>query len=1055
MMRDSVTHILKPHKRTSRALTLGVALFVGLAGMTATATTKKTEKVNLSDVQEQKIEKHNNEKAQTRITRNEAFLIATETKLLAEIMKAINYLSKQSARMPKKSTTRLEMRDRLVNLRLEAAVYHANQEMQRYDRQWEAWNNGGRKGAEPKVDESKSREQWATLAEEAQTLLNEYPRSKNADVTLFNMGLAYNFLKREKDAARIFSQLIAKYPNSQKAGDAYFALGDFYFDRTDFRNAMNNYKNALRFKQAKSYAWSLFKLGWCAYNLGDYKGSLAYWKQTVSESGRAGKKGLALKDEALRDMVYGFAELRQVEPAIAYYRRNGGQKYIGRFLILLSETFSDQGQYNEAIRVLKRFQQVEPDDEQAPDTQKEIIGLNFVLGRMASVWAELARYPRLYGPGSSWSQKNAENKPLVTQVQQTIKDQILYYAKLTHKNAQKDDNRRAYQEALKGYNLFLSSYPKAREVAEIKYNMADIYYFTKSYREAGKLYLDIALLGKERAVVYDPKSGKGSNIHKQSAEFMLDSYASEFDPELKVLLKRKPDFAKPPMPLTENGKNFIKACGYYSKWYPDEKKNVRTCDVAITEIFYRSNNKKMAMKYLWMLAKKYPGSKEGDEAVENLIPLYGSDRQALERAIAELRKLPAYQKGKIGEKLKDLEYGVAIDVAKQDKNACSRAKKYEELYKKNPNSKESVALINNAAVDYVACGKVGDGINAYMIVLRKFGTSEPAKTALLEVAKLQENRLELGAAAGFFAEFAKKYPREKEALGSLAKACELQAALSAEGAVNTCMAFAANDQQGGKIIFNRMMRTAYSAGDNARLASLVRIYDSKFKLNAEERILAQAMLYNAANGQGGVAQQAAQQIISTFQRSGGSVSGEALRAVGNLAFKQVNGEMARYNAIKLKGGSVDALAGSIQQKVQGLVKLKQGYEQVTRTGDAYWGVAAVYQIGYAHELLARDLERPPQIIDPGTKKPVPQADVVKQLAGDAQAARVEAAKFYKLAGDAVQKYLVYNEWAARALSGVARMQGKNINFDDLIVRPDFLGAEVPENVASVVRTGGE
>src|SRR5690606_859786 len=136
------------------------------------------------------------------------------------------------------------------------------------------------------------------------------------------------------------------------------------------------------------------------------------------------------------------------------YRRNGGSKYIGKFLLLLSQTLSDQGQYNEAIKVLKRFQQVEPNDEGGPDTQKEIISLNFELGRYSNVWAELARFPAMYGSGSRWASANARNKKLVLETQQLVKDQILYYAKLTHKNAQKDDNQRGYVEAMKGYGLF-------------------------------------------------------------------------------------------------------------------------------------------------------------------------------------------------------------------------------------------------------------------------------------------------------------------------------------------------------------------------------------------------------------------------------------------------------------------------------------------------------------------------------------------------------------------------------------------------------------------------
>ena len=143
------------------------------------------------------------------------------------------------------------------------------------------------------------------------------------------------------------------------------------------------------------------------------------------------------------------------------------------------------------------------------------------------------------------------------------------------------------------------------------------------------------------------------------------------------------------------------------------------------------------------------------------------------------------------------------------------------------------------------------------------------------------------------------------------------------------------------------------------------------------------------NSRGAASQQAANEILETFKKSGGNVSGEALRSVGGLVFRRVNGIMAQFQAMRLRGGTVDALAGSIQQKVGSLPKVQGAYEQVLATKDAYWGVAAFYQLGYARELLARDLENPPEI------KGAPHADVVKQLAGDAKAARVEAQAFYR------------------------------------------------------------
>lgn len=1039
------------NNRNSRRATwlLGLWLSVPamLLGVSAYATTSKTKAVDLGAVQKQKIQKGQAEKGVNRSTRNEAFLVVTQGKLYSEIVKAITFLSKTAEKLPKKGTARLEMREKILNLHLEAAVYKSAEEMRTYDKAWEAWDRGGRKGTEPKLTDAKSKAHWATLAKDAQTLLAEYPRAKNADTTMFNMGLAYNFLKKEKESARIFSQLISKYPNSQKAGDAYFALGDFYFDKTDFRNAMNNYKQSLRFKQSKTYSWSLFKLGWCSYNLQNYRQALAYWKQTVSDAGRTGKQGLALKDEALRDMVYAFAELKQVEPAIAYYRANGGERFIGKFLILLSQTFSDQGQYAEAIKVLKRYQQVEPTDPEVPGTQKEIIALNFELGRFNAVWAELERYPKLFGPNSRWASANQSNAALYKEVQQTIKDQILYYAKLTHKSSQKDDNKKGYVEALRGYNLFLKNYPKAKEVAEVKFNMADIYYFAKQFRESGQLYRDICLLGKDKAIIIDPKTSKSLNIHKDSAEYMLDSYNRDFTPEFKVLIKQKPDFTKPKQ-ITEKAKNFIKACGYYSKWYPGEKKNVKTCDTFITEIFYRSGDKKMAMKYLWMLAKKYPPpEKEGAEAVENLIPLYGQDKKALAKAIGELRKIKGYEKGKLGDKLDALYVGLEKDELGKDKNACVNAKKFEEFYKKYPKDKDAGSTIYNAGLAWVKCGNITEAISAYMIVLKKHPNLPTASTAMLEVAKLQEIRLDLGSAAQYFAEFAKKHSKEKEALGALAKACEIQAALNSGSAVNTCLAFASADANGGRIIFNRMMRTAYSAGDEGRLTNLVRTFDGRLQPSPEERINAYAMIYNINKGQGGAAQQASQQIVGTFQRSGGGVQGEALRAVGGIVFRNVNGGFARFMQVKLRGGTVDNLVASLGQKEAALGQLINGYQQVLGTKDAYWGVAALYQMGHGFEILAEDTENFPDI------KGAPRDAVLKELAPRIAGYKKEAAGFYAKALEAVQQFLVYNDWAAKALSGKARLAGKNINFDDLIVRPDFIGAEVPENIASALRGG--
>ena len=119
-----------------------------------------------------------------------------------------------------------------------------------------------------------------------------------------------------------------------------------------------------------------------------------------------------------------------------------------------------------------------------------------------------------------------------------IQDQMMYWASLTHQKAIKDNNRRLNQEAKKGYLLFLKYFPRSKEIVSVKYYLGDIEYYLKNYQEAGKYYLSIANLGKQRAVRFDAKKKKNTNIHKEVSIYMVNSFVKDFEPEFKVLKKR-------------------------------------------------------------------------------------------------------------------------------------------------------------------------------------------------------------------------------------------------------------------------------------------------------------------------------------------------------------------------------------------------------------------------------------------------------------------------------------------------------------------------------------
>ncbi|WP_207912344.1 tetratricopeptide repeat protein [Pseudobacteriovorax antillogorgiicola] len=1027
-----------------KILRLWLALIV-LPMVYSPAAYTQEQKRAVLDVKERKRVKRDRQKVQgPRLSRSAMFSVRVERKLIKGIDKTVRYLQKTAKSLPKKSPQKLQIQERILNLYMEQATYVRSEEERRYDQQWKRWEARGRKGPEPQMTGKQSLRYWKLVVKQSSDILKEFPKARTADTITYNKAAALQYLGKEKDAARIFNQLIRNYPNSEVTGDAYASLGDYFFERNDYRNAQKNFKKALKYKRSKRYLWSVFKLGWCSFNLSNYRRALGYWKKLVRDAGRTNQKGASqLKEEALRDMVYAFAELKQIEQAISYYRANGGKNYIGPFLTLLAQILADQGEYKKAIKVLKRFQTTVPYDPTAPEAQKEIVSLNAALGNYNETWKELGRFPALYGPRSGWARRNEKN--LVAETQSSIKDQMIYYASLTHQKAIKDNNRALNQEAKKGYLLFLKNYPTAPEVPGIKYYLGDIEYYLKNYQEAGKYYAEIASLGKQKAVRFNPKTKKNTNIHKEVSIYMVNSFVKDFEPEFKVLKKRKPDFSKP-RPISSRAQNYIKACNKYVAWYPRDKKRVKSCDTGIANIYYHSGHKKDAIGYLKKLALQYPKDKEGPNAIELLIPMMANDRKELLQLSYRFLKVPAYRKGKMGAKLRGLQRGAEKEAIGQEKDLMKRAQRYEAQARKYPKDPDVDKLWYNAAVDYIKAGAIPNAITAYLVIVKRFPRKPQAQESLLQVAQIYERVLDFDKASSYFLQYHRKYPKTKEAAGALARACELQLALNTSKALQVCNGFANRYPDGAMPYVERLILGAFRAKRSSQMVQIINnIYLPKFKLTANQKIIAYYRIYSAYGGQGSQAGRAVSNMRAEFSRNPNRVNGEALRYIGELAFKQADPILAQYLKVRLVGGTVEKLLASIQNKAAMLQKLEQTYAQVVNTKDSYWGTAALHQIGVANEQFANLLANPPGI--QGAKK----EDVIKQLGPQIQQIRAAAANWYKTAQQTVTQYKVYNNYSVRVINAIARINGSKFQFDDYVVTPDFMGSELPASIVNAVQ----
>ena len=963
-----------------------------------------------------------------------------ETKLLEDIKVTTKYLVNTAKTLPKKSLHRFKLLDRALNLYMEKASHQRNVEEHQYDLRWRHWDKNKRVGKEPRLRTHRSTRSWWKVVRLADQIDRDFPKNKMADANLYSKAVALQFLNKEKRAIETFETVIKRYKGSSVLGEVYSSLGDFYFRKSDFNRAKSYLTKALRYPGSKRYQWSLFELGWCNYNLGEYKSAVYNWKKVVALGRKAGKDKIPLREEALRDLVYAFAELKEIEPAISYYRRNGGRKFIAPFLKLLGDTLADQGAYHKAIVVYKKLQRMLPKDPLSPKVQKEVVQLTYITGKygVAKVWAELDALYANYHAKSRWAK--FQKKDVILETSHLIKDQIMYYSTLIHKKAIDNNSYDLNMAARRGYLLFLKGFPKSKKVAGVKFLLADIERHLKNYERAGRYYYEIAALGKKDAIRINERTGRAKNIHQESAVSMVSSYAKDFESEYKLLKKKKPDF-KRPKALSMRAKNYLSACALYKKWYKNDRKRVKSCDEGSTSLYYYLGLKDKAIKSLSHLVFHYPYEKTGRDSVAILIPLVKDDPKALLKLSRKILKVPAYNNSKTGTLVRNLLRSVEKESIATEKDVLKRANLYKAQAIKHPADKDAPKLWYNAAIDYMKAGNILASLEAYQRIVYRYPRSIKAKESLLTIAQVEEKQLLFQKASESYLLFFKKYPKDAKAKIALRKSCELKVALGAKDnkSLSVCGSLAKRFPKVAIDIIERYIRVKQRSKDVATMSKLIeKIYFPHFDLTPSQKIIAHHRLYNAYDYGSRQRNKAYYAILAEYRKNPKKVDGEALRVVGGLYFQRYSSQKVALESKALKGRTVDNLVASIKEKAKALTKLEKSYNSVLEVKDAYSSVEVFVALGRANEAFAQQLKNPPSI--DGAKK----EDVVRELSGQIKGRQLSAKRYYEEARKIAQMQSVYSASSKDAMIALSRMESDKHQYIDHDITPDFVSFEVPD-----------
>jgi TolA-binding protein len=340
-------------------------------------------------------------------------------------------------------------------------------------------------------------------------LVNRYPNFEQIDAASYTLGTLYGSEQRWADAARMFEKVTAM-PNSKFRGEAYFRLGDARFElasrergeprRAGFANAAAAYEQAVAATQAPSdiYFLALYKLGWSYYNQAnqtneaDYQKAVdvfsrlvdAYDKLTPEQQSRLGLRG-----EAIEYMAVAFTQVGGAAAAERYFQTHGGAPYQLALMRRVAQTFTEQGNFPEAINAYRMVLQQAPTDSSVLTAVSQIADIyqNRLLERDSAQAARL-RLADILAPGSPWAQANPQLADSAAKLRESALRESGQYLLASAQAG----NRGRYAEAAQIYQRYLTDFPKSDSAQIVNRYLAESLFGAGDYARAGSEFAKTA-----------------------------------------------------------------------------------------------------------------------------------------------------------------------------------------------------------------------------------------------------------------------------------------------------------------------------------------------------------------------------------------------------------------------------------------------------------------------------------------------------------------------------------------------------------------------------------
>jgi TolA-binding protein len=972
-----------------------------------------------------------------------------EIKERKERLDAIARFEEFLRRYPKEPRYAPDVMFRLAELYYERSSDEHLTAMREHEEKLKTLPEGSEPPPEPSVDFSPSIALYRRL-------ILDFPNYRLNDAAWYL--LAYCMEKQgEFDESRTtYEELIARYPKSRFAIEAWVRIGEYWFDNYSNPKALelaaNAYEEATKDKTHSLYDKALYKLGWTYYRMDQFDKAVDrflnladfYEAQKEAQGDEAG--GGDLREEALQYVAVSLADENWggLEKAGSLFIQRGARAYEAEVYRRLGNIYFDQTNHTSAITAYERVLQKEPLAADAPQIQQKIVQAYERDRKMSESYAAAERLAQDYSPGSAWYRAHI-NDPDTLAAADALAEKSLYNSALYHhqqaivfkKEGKYEQANVGFQVAARAYGAYLERFPRTKSSYEMRFYYAECLYNSFQFALAAKNYEEVR------------DSRLGDKFRKESAFTAVLSWQKQLEADIKggTVKEYKPlrSTERPegeviqPIPMAETETKLIVASDAYVAMMPQDEKSPGIAYKA-AELHYSHNNFPEARQRFEQIVKSYPKNEVAKFSTNLIVESFLIDKDW--RSVEDVAGRLAGNKEVIdptSDLYKDLvKFKLAGRFKLADElmaagNYEDAAKKYIQLVDEAPRHEFADKALNNAAVCYENTRRFDSALKLYERIYREYPTSTLADAALFRVAVNAENSYDFDKAVVSYQKLVKDYPASKDREAALYNAARLL-----EGQQRY------NEAAAAFLRYADLFPKSEDAPKNQYRAAL--IYEKQEDWKGQIRALTEFVeKFSKAPAQAELVVDARRRIGDAYKKQGNlkdaerawasaadeydrrklkpDTSARAAEAAAYSRFQLAELELEKFDKLKI-GGTGKALERSFIAKRAGVKAVNEAYAKVYTYKNLEWTLAALYRRGYALERFATTLIEtpvPPDVKRLGEEAVVAYQDQLAQQTATLEDAAVES---YSATLQEARKNRISNEWTRRTLEALNRFRPK-------------------------------